>query len=62
MASTGAIFSSKYHKTQLNPWPNILASSVVKYSRLLPVQGRWSHLKTTQALLGVLQTPETKVS
>ena len=39
MASTDAIFTSKYHTKQLNPWPNSSASRVVNYSQLSACQG-----------------------
>ena len=39
MASIGAIFTSTYHKKQLNPWPNSLASHVVNYNQLSAYQG-----------------------
>ena len=32
IASIGVIFTSTYHKKQLNPWPNSSASRVVNYS------------------------------
>ena len=38
MASIGAIFTSKYHTKQLNPWPNLSASRVVNSSRLSACQ------------------------
>ena len=38
MQSIGAIFIYKYHKRQLNPWPNSLASHVVNYSWLFACQ------------------------
>ena len=38
MVSIGAVFTSTYHKKQLNPWPNSSAS-LVNYSWLLACQG-----------------------
>ena len=38
LASIGAIFTSIYHTKQLNPWPNISASHVVKYNQLSACQ------------------------
>ena len=39
MASIGVIFTSTYHTTQLNPWPNSSANYVVNYSWLSACQG-----------------------
>ena len=55
----GVIFSSMYHTKQLNPWANSSASHEVKYSWLSACQGRWSHLKITQAFMNVQQASET---
>ena len=39
MAYTGAIFTTKYHTKQLNPWPNSSANCVVNYTQLSACQG-----------------------
>ena len=53
----GAIFSSTYHTKQLNPWPSYLTTLciMVYTASWLLVQGRWSHLKTAQAPMEVIQ-------
>ena len=60
MATIGAIFTPTYHTKQLNPCPNLSANHMVNYSRLYACQGRWSHLKTTLALMDILQASETQ--
>ena len=61
MASIGVIFTSTYHKKQLNPWPNSSASCVVNYSQLLLVKGICSHLKATHTLVDVLTSLRNKL-
>ena len=39
MLSIGAIFTSTYHKKQLNQWPNSSVSCVVNYNQLSICQG-----------------------
>ena len=48
MASICAIFTSKYHTKQLNPWLNSSASCVVNYNRLSAWQGERELFKEHQ--------------
>ena len=56
MASVGVIFGFTYHGQPHQPAVWWFTASC------LLVQGRWSHLKTTQALVNVWQTSETSLS
>ena len=49
-----------YHIKQQNPWPNSLASCMVNYSQFLVVQGKWSHLKVTWALMDIWETNHSR--
>ena len=53
MTPTGAIFTSKYHTGQLNPWQNdqpVLWQITANYQL---VKGRRSHLKITKSFVEI---------
>ena len=54
MVSIGAIFTSTYHRKQLNPRPNSSASVVVNYSQLSACQGDMEPLEGYQSTCGHL--------
>ena len=53
MGSIRAICTSTYHTKQLNSWPKLSASCVVKYSQLSAVKRRWSQLNTIQIFVDI---------
>ena len=58
-----AIFTSTYHTKLLYPWPNSSCSHVMNYSKMTAcVKGSCSHLKTTWALIGIIQVRERGLS
>ena len=52
MASIGSIFTSTCHTSQLNSWPNSLASHVVNYSQLSACQGEMEQFEDHPSSLG----------
>ena len=60
MASIGAIFTSTYHKKQLNPWLNSSASRVVNYSQLSLCQGDMEPFEGNPSTRGRLTSVRNK--
>ena len=61
MASIGVIFTSTYHKKQLNPWPNSSASRVVNYSQLSASQGEMDPFEGDPYTRGRLTSRKNKL-
>ena len=62
MASIGIIFTSTYHKKQLNPWPNSSASRVVNYSQLSACQGDMQLFEDDPYTRGRLNKPQKQAT